>query len=221
MVSEEQELTIQVLSVGEGQLPEGQPGAGRLLRTTRGDIGAILHAGADTTRAVVWVWGARGGFDGPADGIYGILAEELKPQVTSLRIDYRHPNVLYECVLDTLAGVSCLKAIGYDRIALVGHSFGGAVVIATAPFSPEVRAVVAISSQTYGTARVAEVSPRPLLLVHGSEDTRLPPTCSEMIYEWADNPKELVILPGGEHRLTECKEELHDLLSRWIVEKLG
>lgn len=215
------DLSIQVQSVEPWQPPEGQPGKGVLLRTSRGDIQAIVHDEADTQRAIVWVWGARGGFDGPAEGIYGTLAEELKQRMTSLRINYRYPSVLHESVLDTLAGVSFLKSKGHLRVALVGHSFGGAVVIAAAPFSPLVKAVVALSSQTYGAANAAQVSPRPLLLVHGADDIRLPPQCSETIYGWAREPKELVILPGAGHSLRERKQELHALLCRWIVDKLG
>jgi hypothetical protein len=41
------------------------------------------------------------------------------------------------------------------------------------------------------------------------------------IYQWADEPKELVFYPGAEHGLRECKGELHALLRRWIPEKLG
>ncbi|MBI4233419.1 MAG: alpha/beta fold hydrolase [Chloroflexi bacterium] len=179
-------------------------------------------APGDSSAGVVWVWGARGGFEGPAGGIYGVLAEELLAEgITSLRLDYRDPRALHESVLDTLAGVSFLKGIGCGRVALVGHSFGGAVVIAAAPFSPVVVAVAALSSQTYGATNAADVSPRPLLLVHGADDTHLAPQCSEMIHQWAKEPKELVILPGAGHSLRQCQAQVHDLLKRWLAEKLG
>ncbi len=141
--------------------------------------------------------------------------------MTSLRINYRQPGDLQESVLDTLAGISFLKGTGHTDIALVGHSFGGAVVISAAPISPLVKAVVALSSQTYGASGAASVAPRPLLLVHGEEDIRLPPHCSQMIYDWAKEPKELVLYPNARHGLRECKDELHDLMSDWLVQKLG
>jgi hypothetical protein len=34
-------------------------------------------------------------------------------------------------------------------------------------------------------------------------------------------PKELILYPDAEHGLRECKDELHDLLCRWIPAKLG
>ena len=223
MTSSDTDLTLQIRGVESWQLPEGEMGEGLILSTTRGDIEAIIHQDAErpTRKAIVWVWGARGGFDGPGDGIYGVLAEELKGGITSLRINYRQPGVLHESVLDTLAGVSFLKAMGHTDLALVGHSFGGAVVISAAPLSPLVKTVVALSSQTYGASNAAEVSPRPLLLAHGAEDKRLPPRCSEMIYEWAQEPKEIVIYPEAGHSLYQCKDELHDLVARWIVDKLN
>ena len=222
-MASEGELSIQVEDASKWDAPEGQVGQGMLLHTTGGDIQSIIHHNAEnsTQKAIVWVCGASGGFGGPGDGVYSTLAEELKGSITSLRMDYRYPNALPECVMDTLAGVSFLKAMGHSEIVLVGHSFGGAVVIAAAPHSDEVKAVVALSSQTHGATNAKAVSPRPLLLVHGADDTRLPPHCSEMIYEWAEEPKEIVILPGAEHGLRECKDELHNLVKDWIVQKIG
>ena len=225
MTQDSDDLTIQIEDVSRWHLPEGQTGHGILLHTTRGDIYTIVHSSSDpdhrTSKAIVFVWGARGGFDGPAGGIYGRLADELKDDITSIRIDYRLPNVITECVLDTMAGLSFLSATGHTDVALVGHSFGGAVVIAAAPFSPMVKAVAALSSQTYGASNAGAVSPRPLLLAHGGSDTRLPPSCSELIYEWANEPKEMIIYPGAEHGLTECQDELHAMLKEWLVDRLS
>ena len=223
------EMSIRIVGVSPWDAPEGEVGRGVVLRTTRGDIRCILHhdprggegeRAGKTSRAIVWVWGARGGFAGPADGLYRDLAEDLKGEITSLRLDYRQPNVLHECVMDTLAGVSFLTGTGHDEIALVGHSFGGAVVISAAPFSERVKAVAALSSQTYGAQRAALVSPRPLLLAHGGADTRLPAYCSERIHDWAREPKELIIYPDAEHGLTERKDELRATLGDWLKANL-
>ncbi len=203
--------------------PDGEPGRGIVLRTTRGDVQSIVHNNQDarTTKGIIWVWGARGGFAGPAEGLYRDLAEELKSDITSVRIDYRLPNNLQECIMDALVGVSFLTGTGHTDIALVGHSFGGAVVISAAPFSDEVKAVAALSSQTYGARGADRVSPRPLLLAHGGADTRLPPYCSEQIYSWAKKPKELILYPGAGHGLAECGEELRETLGDWLRSNLG
>ena len=221
MPSSNDDFQIQIEDVSQWDPPEGQQGQGMMLHTTRGDIETILHSDTDEppTRAILWVWGARGGFDGPAGGIFGNLAEELKGRLTSLRVNYRNPAVLAESVMDTLAAISFLKATGHVEVVLVGHSFGGAVVITASTLSPLVKAVVALSSQTAGASGAGRVSPRPLLLVHGGDDSRLGAQCSEQIFEWAKEPKEIVIYPGAGHGLNECKDELHDLLGKWIPER--
>ena len=106
------------------------------------------------------------------------------------------------------------------RIALVGHSFGGAVVVTAGALSPMVKAVVTLSTQNYGATGSARLAPRPLLLVHGEADYRLSYHCSEQVYELAQEPKELVIIPGAGHGLRECRDQLHDLLKGWLVEQL-
>lgn len=201
--------------------PEGEQAETIVLDTSLGEIPCLFHPVAGGQAAVVWVWGYAGGYGGPADDIYKTVGEDLVEEgVASLRLHYRKPGDLEECVLDTIAGALFLQGHGYRRIGLVGHSFGGAVVIAAAPSSPATVAVVGLSSQTYGATGAAQVSPRSLLLVHGAADRRLPSYCSEQIYLWARKPKELVLYPGAGHGLRECKDELRALLRRWLVEKL-
>ena len=217
------DLSIRITSVVPWDAPQGESGRGMMLRTTRGDVRAIVHhePGIRTTKGIVWVWGARGGFAGPAEGLYRDLAEDLRGEVTSIRTDYRQPNIIPECVMDALVSVSFLTGTGHTDIALVGHSFGGAVVISAAPHSEEVKAVAALSSQTYGAQGAALVSPRSLLLAHGASDSRLPPHCSETIYSWAQQPKKLKLYEGAEHGLVECKDELRTMLREWLRAKLG
>ena len=217
------DISIRIVGVEPWDAPDGEPGRGILLRTTRGDARTIVHNNqrGRTTKGIIWVWGARGGFAGPAGGLYRDLAEELKQDITSVRIDYRLPNNLQECVMDALVGVSFLTGTGHTEIALVGHSFGGAVVITAAPYSDDVKAVAALSSQTFGARGADKVSPRPLLLAHGESDTRLPAYCSEQIYSWAEQPKELILYPGAEHGLMECADELRETLADWLKTNLG
>lgn len=196
---------------------EGDAGKGLLFRTNRGDIPTILHQAPDSQLGVIWVCGARGGFGGPAGGIYPRLAEKfLSRGITSLRLNYRQPNEIPECVLDLLAGAAFLKGNGYRPVVLVGHSFGGAVVIAAGVASSHVQGVVSLSPQTHGAGMAGKLAPRPLLVVHGKGDTRLPYSCAVQIHAWAKEPKRLVLYEGAEHRLDECREELEELLEEWI-----
>ncbi len=190
------------------------------LKTAAGDIECLFHF-VKGQCGVIWVCGALGGFDGPSFGVFKALSEELLSEgISSLRLNYRLPGDFDRCVLDVLVGIRFLEREGMDKIALVGHSFGGAVVIMAGTMSPRVKAVVGVSSQTFGAQRVAELSPRPLLLIHGERDRNLSVHCSEHIYEWANEPKELVIYKNNGHFLRECREDLHDLLKSWLVNKL-
>lgn len=202
-------------------LPLGSDRAHVILTTSNGEIECVFRP-AEGAGGVIWVCGALGGFDGPSFGIFATLSQTLQSQgISSLRLNYRFPGDFDQCVLDVLVGVRFLQQKGVDNIALVGHSFGGAVVIMAGTMSPQVKAVVGLSSQTLGAQRVNELSPRPLLLIHGERDRNLSVRCSENIYEWANEPKELVIYKGCGHFLRECHQELHDLLKDWLVDKLG
>ena len=200
----------------------GEEGAPLTLHTDRGDLRVALHDAPGSTRGVVWVYGAWGGLDGPADAIYPLLSNDLvSEEIASLRVDYRLPGNIEESAADALAGVSFLVGLGCRSVALVGHSFGGAVVISAAPLSADVKAVVTLSSQTAGARDADLVSPRPLLLVHGEADKRLPPICSQLIHQWALEPKELVLYPGATHGLRQCKDQLRALLRDWLTRKLS
>ncbi len=213
---------IKLFRVTDAPLPDGDTGAGLKFHTNRGEFSGIVHRAEGADRAVIWVCGARGGFGGPGPGTYARLSEQLTGQgITSLRLDYRFPNDLLECVLDLLVGAEYLKASGHGPVVVVGHSFGGAVVIAAGATSDHIKGVVSLSPQTYGAGMAGQLAPRKLLVAHGKADTRLPFSCALQIYEWAKEPKELVLFEGAEHRLEECRDELETLLSAWIPATLA
>jgi pimeloyl-ACP methyl ester carboxylesterase len=171
------------------------------------------------------VVGYDGGFDGPAAAIYPTLADDLAEHgIGTLRIDFRDrlngPGIVPNGVTDVRAGIEELRRRGVESFALVGHSFGGAVMIATAVLEPAVRTVVTLSSQSAGGERVAELAPRPILFVHGLDDRRLPPEASRFLYDRAREPKQIVLLEGARHSLRQRREELRRLVRDWLVEKL-
>jgi dienelactone hydrolase len=192
------------------------------LHTNAGDIIARLHPAPAGAPAVVWVGGSGGGLDGPAGGMYPRLAGQLASQgMASLRLHYRQPNQLEECVADTLLAAAYLvQQRACVGIALVGHSFGGAVVISAGALSPDVTAVVAMSSQGYGTTLAPQVSPRLLLLLHGMADEVLPAAVSRDIYARAKDPKELLLYQGCRHGLDECRAQVDAAVQSWLSKRL-
>jgi uncharacterized protein len=209
------ELQLSILGVALS--PQGEGEYRLMLRTSRGDVAGEFSVCEGETGAAVLLSGASGGFDGPADRLYPALASALRDlRVSTLRLDYRRPGEFDECLLDALGALSFLKGIGAERVVVAGHSFGGAVAIRAGTLAPIVSGVVAMSSQLHGAREVAELAPRPLLLVHGMDDQVLEATASETIFAWAEEPKRIVLYAGAGHSLIQCRQELLELLSEWI-----
>jgi fermentation-respiration switch protein FrsA (DUF1100 family) len=62
---------------------------------------------------------------------------------------------------------------------------------------------------------VAGIAPRPLLLVHGSQDATVPAGHASELYEKADNPKKLVVIEGAGHRLRRDERVLSAIVA-WL-----
>ncbi|MDE2746913.1 MAG: alpha/beta hydrolase [Chloroflexota bacterium] len=189
-----------------------------------GPIGAEWHRPShEVSRgAVLCVGGFDGGFDGPAEGIYGDLGEAMPElRIGVLRLDFRvktSPGPIDDGTLDVLAGIDWLIEQGMERVALIGHSYGGAIVVRAAHRSEAVAGTCALSTQTMGIEpdEVKALAPRPLLLIHGGADWRLPPRLSEWVYSLAGEGRELHILDGATHSLRQRRDDLWVLLLDWI-----
>src|SRR5690349_17963059 len=213
-------ISLELRRVEEGRTIDGVEAL--RLQTDNGIIGCRFHQARPGNTAGSWVGGAGGGLDGPSGGMYPRLAGKLVPEgIASRRLHYRRPNDLDACVLDTLLGIAYLGARGRPRVALVGHAFGGAVVITAGAESPEVVAVAALPSQTYGTGAVSALSPKPLLLLHGSADDVLPDLCSRDLHRRAGQPKEIKPYPRCGHGLDECRDQVDRDLTSWLLRVLG
>lgn len=87
----------------------------------------------------------------PVIGLYPRLCGSfVKNGIDGLRVRYRHPTDLLESIFDTLAGVAFLQEEHKTKaIGLVGHSFGGAVVIrAAVEASDIVSTIVTLATQS-------------------------------------------------------------------------
>jgi pimeloyl-ACP methyl ester carboxylesterase len=137
-------------------------------------------------------------------------------------VRYRYPTELVESVLDVLAGLTYLQDEGIESVALIGHSFGGAVVIQAAAQAEDVRTVVTLATQSYGADPVQELATRcSLLLLHGTADPVLTPLCSQQVYQLAIEPKQLILYPDAGHGLDEVAEEVHQVVRDWVIEQLN
>ncbi|HET7737517.1 MAG TPA: dienelactone hydrolase family protein [Tepidiformaceae bacterium] len=210
-----EDLTLRVQNVSA--MPHDEPGVYRLLiETSRGEIAALLRPVEGGTGAVVFAGGAGPGIPLSKDSIYDLLPLRLAARgVTSMHIAYRKNEEFEECVLDILGACSVLRGIGATDVALVGHSMGGAVVIKAGQLAVDVRGVVALAPQLFGTRQVEELG-KPLILIHGTNDTVLNHEASEDIYRRALDPKEIVLFEGAGHSLIDARDQIADLLEEWI-----
>ena len=176
------------------------------------------------SNAVIWVGGVGGGWDTPARELYPHLCQKLIiKDINSLRVCFRYPTDLYKSVLDVIEGIHFLEQQGVESVGLVGHSFGGAVVIqaGTASSSDTVRTVVTLSTQSYGAEGVSRLKQgSSILLIHGTDDKVLPPYCSSYVYSLANDPKEIIFYRGATHGLDEAAEQVHQMVHDWLVKHL-
>lgn len=68
---------------------------------------------------------------------------------------------------------------------------------------------------------VAAVAPIPLLLLHGSADEVIPPSHGELLYQSANEPRELWMLENGGHANALTKPENRDRLVEWLDRNIG
>lgn len=65
-------------------------------------------------------------------------------------------------------------------------------------------------------AVAARISPRPLLLVHGTADELVPVDDAQLLFQQAGEPKELVLLPGADHHLSAHQVEAGRATLNWL-----
>ncbi len=176
--------------------------------------------------AVIFVGGAGGGWDSPARGLYHSLSVRLSKDmgISSLRVRFRHSTDLDSSVKDVLAGIEYLtKWEKLTSIGLVGHSFGGAVVISSAALVADtVRTIVTLSTQSYGTEGISKLKEGQcaVLLIHGNNDDVLSPYCSIYVHKKAKVSKQLIIYDSASHSLDEVADKVHQKVYEWIIRNL-
>jgi pimeloyl-ACP methyl ester carboxylesterase len=161
---------------------------------------------------------------------------------------------------DLDVAVRYARELGYQRVATVGFSMGGSVVLRQAALYGGSDAVVSVSGPgrwfyrgTVAMRRVhlvaerrlgrlfsryvlntrvspdgwptpdpmppAEavslISPVPVLIVHGDQDSYFPPDHGQQLYDAAGEPRELWLIPGFGHAERHTDDALADRIAAW------
>ena len=174
-------------------------------------------------KGIIFVGGIEGGFDSPAKNLYSKLAAKLSSEgISALRVQFRFPTLLEESVQDVLAGAKFLHSEeGVEALGLVGHSFGGAVVIQAGIVLDWVKTVVTLAAQSFGSGSVDSLAAHTsILLIHGADDETLSPTNSQIIFDKAQGHKKLEILAGNRHALDESSDGVFETIHAWLTAEL-
>lgn len=136
------------------------------------------------------------------------------------------------------------------RVCVRGSSWGGYLAIHAAATEPGVAGAIAICPASEDGLRrglrddslglrgdvpaldawlsehdlretVANLAPRPLILLHAEGDERVPYTWSEELIARAGEPSRLILLPGGHHRSVQHDPELQSVALAWLEKQLG
>lgn len=142
-----------------------------------------------------------------------------------MRLDYRLAANSPNCTSDIIASLNYLSQhYRSKRFVVVGSSFSGSPCFSAAADEPErVRGVATIASQTANTAGVAMLSPRPLLLLHSTDDTVLAASCSETLCRQygTGGSCELKLFEGDDHGLAKHAPEVEGMLLAFVERVLG
>jgi dienelactone hydrolase len=176
----------------------------------------------DAKSGVIYVGGIGGNFDSPAKNLYSTLPQKLQTEnISGLRVQFRYPTDLEESIEDVLVGARFLESQGVIALGLVGHSFGGAVVIQAATELSTAKTVVTLATQEFGAEVVNEFSAgTSILLIHGGNDETLSVQNSRLVFRIAREPKRLVVLESTGHGLTESAYEVYEIVHDWLLKEL-
>ncbi|EJD48121.1 alpha/beta-hydrolase [Auricularia subglabra TFB-10046 SS5] len=199
-----------------------------------GRVSALLHLPRDgainaSRTAAILLSGAGGGVMGPG-AMYLSMADKLAALhsgIPAMRLDYRYPARTALCVADLQAAMSYLSSnFAIERFVLVGWSFGGAPVFTVGRADARVCGCATVASQTADTDGIVQVAQRgvPVLLLHGTGDKTLSPSCSQRLYDLYGaerGERSILLFPNDDHALTKFTEKAEEMLLQFIAKCAG
>jgi len=191
-------------------------------------------------RAVVLVAHCcSGGNAGPAAAQFARAFSEQGMAVLSLDLAYaceKLATAAFSSVVNDLAlAVAQLRSTVAAPSILVGHSLGGAAVLAIAARVPEARAVVTLAAPA-DAAQAGDTGQRgvqvlreqiaalgrALLVMHSPDDEVVSFANAWVIFEAASHPKSFISLDGADHQLSRLADAAYaaGVIAAWAVRYL-
>ena len=197
----------------------GSPRKAIAISTAKGQVEALYYKVPQSTKAVVFVSGAGGGWHNPNQArMYPSLCGKLNDiGISALHMKYRHGGHLEESTYDVLETLKFLKLDGIQSAGIIRWSFGGAVVCQGAGKCENgfVKAIATLATQSAGIDPIQKAHGVASLFIHGSTDTCLPTRCSEYALKLAPDPKKLLIV-NDHHGFFETARECENAMIEWF-----
>ena len=191
--------------------------------TARARIWSSALGLPEQRNGIIFVSGVDGGFVEPVDGIYDRTAKAFAQEgVSSIMVEYRYPGELESSIQDTVAAASHLRKLGVTHMALVGWSFGGAVIIHSALEIPEVVTLIGFAAQSKDTEVISAFSRQSILLFHSVLDDNVPFESAEEILNTGPIglQKLLCSLDDADHFLSGAAAKIDPVVQNWLRSKL-
>ncbi len=124
--------------------------------------------------------------------------------------DQRVSSVV-SCACPTVSRIGTDRELAERMIA----EFREVGIIKDDDFPPSLDDWMAGFNHVYSLDWVVKLSPRPILLIHGTEDDVVPVESSRGLFEKAREPKDIIIIQGAGHQL-RLSEQAMDAAVGWL-----
>ncbi|HEU0025910.1 MAG TPA: dienelactone hydrolase family protein [Ktedonobacterales bacterium] len=184
------------------------------ISTPRGPVHGLWRPSSHKHTAVLLLPGRDDSLSGPAD-LYTQLAPALQRVAAVIQLGYHRAGSLDSSRANILGALEALSRQGIERVALIGWDFGGAVAIVAGARSPLVTGVACLAPDPCASDDIAAISPRRLLLAHGSADAVIPQSASILLHTQAGYPSELALYPHETHDFIRYRAAILKRLILW------
>lgn len=184
------------------------------ISTACGVAQGLWRPSSVTRAAAILLPDSTGALAGPSR-LFDDLASRVQRLGGSVLQLEHQPGSLDQRVEMLLCALEALRRQGVERMALIGWELGASLAIAAGAASDAVTGVAALAPDPSTADRVTQLTPRRLLLLHGSADVTISPAVSRFLYARASDPKELVVYPGERHDFSLYHDEALEKLTTW------